>query len=205
MRNHVSLQKHSIEVLPESLTRIGYHLVAGNVSGTYSGYLVLTSDSMTKLVPVLIVVKEKTTDFEFELIIPRKSQVLDASENLTTEMDLSNISLESRENITLNYVIKDTEGNVYFIGSEKISSNDFGKYIKDFSTFGLPEGEYVLEIELISSDGVSVQSSNFKIKPKPAILKFLNVKRIILIAAILIAIILGVFFWIKYRKRLHVF
>ncbi len=95
-------------------------------------------------------------------------------------------------------------GGVVFYESETISADEYKTYKKDFSTFNLPEGEYTLEVELVSPDGTFVESSNFKIKAKLPIWKFLDYKKLILLVCILtIVVFLSVI--IIRRKRLNVF
>ena len=100
--------------------------------------------------------------------------------------------------MVLEYVIKDFEDIVHFTESEEISIYREKKFDKSFDLTGLPEGEYVVSLEVIYQENVFTASSQFEIKSRT--LSLLEILGAILMLSIIIASVVLLFI-IRKRRR----
>ncbi len=115
---------------------------------------------------VTINVKTEKSLFDITLTIPESLKTLLVGQNLISKIDLIQMGLNDKIDVTLKYSVKDFEGQTYLQESETIAVTDQKSFEKEFFTSDLPSGQYVFGTELIHPDGVAVASTHFVIQEK---------------------------------------
>jgi hypothetical protein len=127
-------------------------------------------------------------------------KTIEPSEILSSQIDLLQMGIKEKMDVTLNYIIKDFSGKVYLSETETIAVENQKTIEKEFYTDGFPEGDYVLGVELIYPDGIAVASSHFKIAGK---IPFQIDIPLVMTTTMIILILMGIYLVIrKYRKNI---
>jgi Concanavalin A-like lectin/glucanases superfamily/Bacterial Ig-like domain (group 3) len=160
----LSLDVPSIEVVAKDSRDIEFKLTSPKETGIYTGKIVATSGTLIDEILVTINVKTEKSLFDIILTLPDRMREIRPGHNLETQIDLLQMGLKEKMDVTLHYVIKDFNGNTLLTESETIAVYDQKTHYREFYTKELASGDYVLGIELIYPDGVAVASSQFKVK-----------------------------------------
>lgn len=201
LNSMISFEQNSITVDAKGSGKFEFRITPPDEVGIYTGKIIITAGSMKKEIPVGINVKTEKSLYDIVVTIPKSLKVLSLGENLFAQIDLLQMGIKEKMDVTLNYVVKDFSGKVYLVESETIAVENQKVVEKEFNTDELPAGDYVLGIELIYPDGVAVASSQFQVKEKVLIEKKNAV--MILVLASLAFISLVIFLIVRrYRKAL---
>jgi hypothetical protein len=156
-------------ILPSSISFAGGEtknlnvvFVALNETGIFTGKIKIGN----REVLVSINVKEKLLLFDSKITVLNKGSVVKQGKNLNTEVTLTPLGDEDRLDVTLNYIIKDFDGNIYVTESETLLIEDEMKLKRDFSTSLLPLGDFVIGLELVYPNGVATSSANFRVSER---------------------------------------
>lgn len=131
--------------------------------GVYAGKILLTYQGITKEVLVLINVVSEGVLFDATVTIPDLYRILREGQRLPVLIELLEVGGETGVDVTMNYVVKDFDGNDYYAESETFYVKGAKSYSKRFSTAGLRPGDYVLGIELIYIGGFATSTAHFRI------------------------------------------
>ncbi len=107
--------------------------------------------------------------------------------------------------VLVNYLVKDTSGNIFVQESETIMIGKEESLRKRLSTENLPVGNYIVGMELVYPRGIAVSSSSFEIvsrSPRFNLFGGLGLVLLGLIVGIVIVVILIIFYITAGRKRL---
>ncbi len=167
--NSIFFDETNIRIPPKQSKAVEFRIHALDEVGIYPGKLIVTSGSTTKEVLVVINVKTEKSLFDIEFLIPETMRIMIPNMNLKARINLVQMGLKEKIDVTLRYVIKDFTGNVYLRESETLSVYDKKTLNKKFYTRELLPGDYVIGVELIYPEGVAVASSQFKIQEKSKI------------------------------------
>jgi hypothetical protein len=170
-------------------------------TGIYTGKIIIVSGSYVKTIPVTLNIRTEKSLYDLIVTIPKSMKVIEPATNLVSQIDLLQMGIKEKMDVTLNYVIKDFTGKVYFSESETIAVENQKTLEKEFHTSDLPDGEYVLGVELIYPDGVAVASSQFKVGQKSLVQKN-NIFMILILCALVFVAITIYFVTRKYRRML---
>ena len=162
----ISFEEESVKVASGEAKSFEFTIHAPKEPGIYPGKIIVTSGSARKEILVTINVKTEKSLFDVTLLIPRTMRSMMAGRNLDAQINLLQMGIKEKMDVTLNYIIKDFSGKIYLTESETIAVYDQKSFNKEFHTEEFLTGDYVLGIELIYPDGVAVASSQFKIKEK---------------------------------------
>ena len=160
----ILLDKTEVSIGANQKEKVGFRVYAPKDTGVYTGKIVVSAGNKIEEVFVIINVKTEKGLFDVTLLIPRSMRTIDVGGSLSAQIDLLQMGLKEKIDVTLNYVIKDFAGNVHLSESETLAVYDQKSISKDFHTEELEPGDYVLGTELIYPDGVAVASSQFKVK-----------------------------------------
>jgi hypothetical protein len=197
----VILEQNSLEIPAGEKRKIEFRLTPPKEPGIYTGKIIVKSGSFRQEIPVIINVRTEKSLFDITVLIPPIMRTLSQNSNLEAQIDLMQMGIREKMDVTLSYVIKDFDGVVHLTESETIAVEDQKSFTKEFSTSELPPGDYVLGVELIYPEGVAVASSQFKIKGKiPGLGR--GVFWIIVLILTLLLILFGIFLIIKKYKRM---
>jgi hypothetical protein len=131
--------------------------------GIYAGKIILTAGVKRLEVPVAINVKSEMSLFDISIELSKEKDIIEANQTLTGQVILLQAGLQEKADVTVAYVIKDFEGNVYSETSETIMVYKEKSYEHEFATQNLPPGDYLVGAEVIYSGGVATASHLFKV------------------------------------------
>ena len=196
----ISFDNDSITIDGDSSGEFNYRMTPPNNPGTYTGKIIISSNGVELQIPVVVNVKTEKSLYDIILTIPKSQKVLKSGDTLSTQIDLLQMGIKEKMDVTLNYAIKDFSGKVYLTQTETIAVEDQKTLQKEFDTHDLPDGDYVLSAELIYPDGVAVASSQFKVGSSLGFSNNLLIK--ILALVVLAVLVIVIFFSIKRYRRL---
>jgi hypothetical protein len=107
---------------------------------------------------------------------------------------------DNRLDVTLNYEIKDYEGEIYLTQSETLLVEKQINFKRNFGTGGLPLGKYIVGLELVYPNGVAPSSAHFDVVAKIPI-DFANLVFYLIIAILIITILLVILQIVKKSKK----
>jgi len=130
--------------------------------------------------------------FDSNIIVLNENYIVPQKEDLETQVTLIPMGEKQRMDVTLNYEIKDYNGNIYLTKSETLLIEEQIEFERNFDTGSLPIGDYVIGLELIYPNGVAPSSAHFKVvEPLPTnVFAMIVMILVILIMIILIIIII---------------
>lgn len=196
----ISFENMQITIPAGKSAKVEFRLIPPKEIGIYIGKIIIKSGGTRKEVPVSIDVNSEKSLFDTKVFIPKHMKTINPGKNLVAQIELSQEGLKEKMDVTLNYIIKDFNENVYLTESETIAVYNQKSFDKEFHTEELPPGDYVLGIELNYPNGVAVASSQFKIKEKVEV----NSGRLIVTVIILslVFVFAAIIFMIKRYKKL---
>ncbi len=137
--------------------------------GIFAGKIIFSSGDISKEVLVLINVRSEKKLFDVSLISSELGKTILIGEDLNTFVSLARMGLSGEVNTTINYIIKDFEGNILFIESESFLIYENKDFAKEFMTSSLSPGDYIAGIEVIYPGGFATSSIHFIIVEKISI------------------------------------
>jgi len=145
---------------PRRSHSIDVRVIAPEEPGIYTGKILVGGKE------ILVIVSASTEEFLFDasVEIPSNFKTIKVGKKLESQITLIPMGEEPRMDVTLNYVIKDFDGRTFVTESETFLVEGQKTFKKEFATQGLPEGDYVLGIELIYPNGVATSTSHFAVK-----------------------------------------
>jgi len=180
----LDIKKDSFDLAPKEKKKIDIEIIAPSKPGIYNGKMIING----QVILVVINVNTKELLYSIDTAIPK---TIISGEILKSQIVLSQIGEKKEINITINYIVKDFEGNILLTESEVISFKDQTSFIREFITKKLPYGDYILGIELIDANNIATSSAHFKIEKRflpfpPYVLIIMAIGIVILIIAITI-------------------
>jgi len=179
----VILGSNSLTIGPGETKTFFVTFVASNETGSYAGIIHVGN----KEVLVSINVKSEILLFDSSIIVLNPSSVVAQGEDLKTRVTLVPMASSVREDVTLNYAIKDYEGKVYFTKSETTLVDSLKTFDRDFSVANIPSGKYIVTLRLVYSNGIAPSSAQFQIAGRTAAQRAFGFILFYLVIAILIA------------------
>ncbi len=162
----ISFEEISVNISSKNMKRLEFKINAPNKSGIYAGKIIVISSYIRKEALVIINVESEKSLFDITVSIPIAMKTINPGENLKVQVELLEMGIQKYKDVTLNYVIKDFDGNIYLTESETIAVSDQKTFSREVYTEHLSSGDYILGVELIYPDGVAVASSYFRVKEK---------------------------------------
>lgn len=162
IENYVFFNKDYIALNPGERAPLRFTINAPE-PGIYAGKILLSYQGITKEVLVLLNVVSEGVLFDTTITVPDLYRVLRQGQRLPALIELLEVGGETGVDVTMNYVIKDFDGNVRYTESETFYVQGAKSYSKRFSTLGLEPGDYVLGVELIYIGGFATSTAHFKI------------------------------------------
>lgn len=171
----------------------------------YQGMLLIESREIKKELPVAIEVESKEKHFDISLEIEDEFKQIIAGEEVKANIELLNHGEEKPINITMEYYLRNQEGETIISSEEIISVNIRKKLTK---VFPIPEnfkpGDYVIYVKATHNKVVSSSSEWFSVEefiptvsPLRKILNFYNKYNLLIIFLLLTLIVLIIYKRIK--------
>ena len=175
----------SLSIAEGSSAQITLQASSGQQPGVYVGKLTLSSEGISKEIPVTIEVKTADIIFDVSLDIPNHE--IPQGRSLYAQITLFNLK-ERGTDVQATYIIKDLDGNVLFQSNESLKVQNQLSYRKEYNTQNLEKGAYVAIVEILYKNGFAVSSQTFTItEPQP--FSFANVIGVV-VALILLLLLL---------------
>ncbi len=147
-------------------------------------------------IPVIINVRSANFLFDVVLNVPAGFKLISPGETLRTEVNL--IEVENQiENVDVvaTYVIKDYYGNEYLKDSETFAVSGSKSYVKEFDTSKLPNGKYVVGLEIVYPGAFAISSSEFEVGKNT----INNTILFILVVVVILVSLVGLGVWNRNR------
>jgi len=132
-------------------------------AGIYTGKINVFYKNKVLHIPVTININTERSLFDISVNVLGAFKKISQGKRITASMFLLQAGLEQEEDVTLNYIIKDFDGNIYLTESETIAVYQQITFNKQLPTQDLPPGNYVLGAEVVYGGGIATSSSQFTI------------------------------------------
>ncbi len=169
--------------------------------GLITGQIVLSTLEFSKVIPVIINVQTEGFLFDVAVSVPDDYRELSRGDKLRTQVNLLEVGLKQKVDVTANYMIKNFEGDVFLEESETFFVLGAKDFVKEFSTDKLPPGKYAIGVELVYPGAFATSSSQFEIRGISS-----EINMIIIVGAIAAVVVLGLVLFItkgKLFRRRH--
>ena len=165
-------------------------------TGISAGRIVFSSDELIKEVFILINVRsEEKKLFDSSITVPESYKVISPRGDLSTFVSLLEVGPPVEVDVTVNYIIKDFDGNTVYTESETLSVYKVKSFVKKFFGLDLPPGDYVVGMEVNYPGGFATSSSHFSVSKRE-----INYNIIIAFVLAILAVIVIVYSIIMYKK-----
>ena len=136
--------------------------IVGKELGVHTGTLIVSASGIRKLLPTVISVGSEQTLFDAKIDIPVEYKEISSGDDLKAQITLFNIVGGAAE-VTVNYIVKDMEGDVFFDEAEIFTVDEQKSYVKIYELAELEPGNYVALIEVRYGASFAVSSEMFSI------------------------------------------
>lgn len=138
-----------------------------NQTGVFTGNIIVKTDSISKIVPIVLEVESQNPVFDADIDIPAKFREVMPKQGVVAQITILNIKGDETVDVLVNYLVKDMENNFVFQDSEFIKVKDKFSYLKEIkSPAYLKTGDYVLAIEIRHGGLTGLSSSLFRVVNK---------------------------------------
>ena len=168
--------------------------------GLHTGEVKFVSGDYETKVPVVVNVKSGEFLFDSAIVVDEGTRKVKQGEDVVVQIDLKQVGVEAEVDVTVTYVIKDFEGNVYLEESETFAVFDEKDFLKSIPTDDLPPGEYVVGMEVAYPGAFATASAQFEVKEKVSEFSSENLGLIVIVIALAVLILLILYFFAR-RKR----
>ncbi|MEK6760698.1 MAG: hypothetical protein AABX93_02120 [Nanoarchaeota archaeon] len=169
-------------------------VIAPSEAGIYTGKIILTSEGKRFEIPFVINVNSEFSLFDVSVDIADQYKIIKKGQNVRGQITLVQAGLQEEADVKIEYTIKDFEGNVYSTISETIAVIREKSYEYVFKTSDLPEGDYIIGVEVVYSGGVATASHQFKVTStlfENTDIVILIIEAIIIISIMIILVIIA--------------
>jgi len=184
---------NSFDLAPNETKEIIIRINAPDKAGIQTGKILVNNQE------ILVSIDVSTDRTLLSADLDVFSNEINMGENLKVQFSLNQIGKESSENVNINYIIKDFEGEVFLEENETIFIIGQKTFIKEFSTENLSPGDYIIGIEIIYEGEIITSSSSFKINQEELPL-LMDSKFLILLLAIVLLMILMLVLYLILKK-----
>ncbi len=191
----VILGETSMTLAAEETKDLSVRFVAPGIADTYTGKIIIGG----KIVSVALNVKTKLLLFDSNIVVLNENYQVPQGQKLKTEVTLIPLGDKERLDITLNYEMKDYDGNIYLTKSETLLIEDRVQFKRNFDTGMLPLDKYIIGLELVFTGGVAPSSAHFEvIEPVAALGKLVL---FLILAILILAILILIILIVRYLKK----
>jgi cysteine-rich repeat protein len=158
-KRKIWVQSFNLNLSAGGIEELRVRFSAPSDVGLYNGTLSIDG----KRVNVTLNVQEKLLLFDSNIIVLNPDYLVPQGDKLRTSVTLIPLGDKQRMDVTLNYFIKDYNNTVYLTRSETVLVENQVNFKRNFDTGVLPIGPYIINLELIYSNGVAPSSAHFEV------------------------------------------
>ncbi|MFC1682451.1 LamG-like jellyroll fold domain-containing protein, partial [Nanoarchaeota archaeon] len=120
----ILFEEYSVNLPPRGIMKSEFKVLAPKEPGIYTGKIIVSSGNTKKEILTVINVKTEKSLFDITITIPKSMKTIKINENLDAQIDLLQMGIKEKMDVTLKYIIKDFSGNVILSESETIAVTD---------------------------------------------------------------------------------
>lgn len=195
LNNNVILGNTSLTLAAGETKTFNVIFVGGSNPGVVSGTIFVGGQQVL----VSLNIQSELLLFDSNIVVLNDDFEVEQGSDLKTLVTLIPFGNNPRLDVTLNFEIKDYQGNTYLTKSESILVTKQTDLRRNFDTGNIPLGDYVIALELIYPNGVAPSSAHFEVVEAKGLGLF---GIIVLILILLILIILIIITIIQIKRRL---
>ena len=170
----------------------------------YTGEIKLKSGSLEKIINAIIEVESAKPLFDVDVeVLPEYKSVFPGNEVLV-EVSLFNVRGFGRVDVSLEYAIKDFQGNLIAAEHETVAVETQAKFVRELLVpTDIVPGAYVASVKVIFEDSVGISSDVFEVKAKTIRLYPIAIKDLTtqLLIGILAVVAVSIFLVYRYMPR----
>ena len=199
----------TLAIAPGETKIFNIRFIAGNEAGTVAGIITISGKNiLTSLdISTLLLL------FDSNIVVLNENYIVQQGEKLNTLVTLIPMGDPSRLDVTLSFRIMDYSNRIYLTKSETLLITDYMQVKRDFDTGMLPEGNYIVALELIYPGGVAPSSAHFIVVEREIPKIFGKILLFLIILFLLIVIATIIFLIVKkireeeqeYQKQIQAF
>ncbi|MBI3334051.1 right-handed parallel beta-helix repeat-containing protein [Candidatus Pacearchaeota archaeon] len=133
--------------------------------GLQTGIVVFSSGTYREEVPIVLNARTDNFLFDAAVTLSDVQRVIAPGAKLVSQFNLLQVGPQEKVDVYITYIIKDFAGNMYLEESETFYVLGAKDYLKEFPTHNLPEGKYILGMELAYPGAFATSSVQFEIRP----------------------------------------
>ncbi len=156
----IHLEDNVITLQPGELRSITFNLVPTE-SGIFTGTIKLYYGNEVYNLPAAINVQSEKSLFDINVNLYQKK--INPGDTIIGQIFLLQAGFQQKEDVTLNYVVKDFYGNTMLVETDTIAVFEQALFNKELDTSSLPTGDYVYGAEVVYSGGVATASEQFAV------------------------------------------
>lgn len=192
---NVILGTTSLTLLPGETRELSVVFVSLTQTGIFTGKIFIGG----KQVLVTLNIRSELLLFDSNIVVLNKNFKVPQGNVLKTLVTLIPLGDPERLDVTLDFVIKDYNNNIYLTKSETLLVEERIELKRDFDTGMLPLGDYIIGLELKYPNGVAPSSAHFEVTTPSIFGKIiLYIIFMILVVSIFILVILV---WRRRKKK----
>ncbi len=195
----VNFKKSLVNIAPGATEILEFDIVSSSEPGIYTGKLIFSANNKNLEVPFALNVRSELSLFDVSVDLADEFKHVSSGDKITSQITLLQAGLQEKMDVTLNYVVKDFDGNVHLTESETVMVFQQKSFNKEIDTHLLAPGDYVLGAEVIYPGGIATASSQFSVVDNSLIGKS-SLIYWILLASVLIVFVIIIIVLVKFRK-----
>ncbi len=206
MKDIIKFDDTSFVLGPGETKIISFHIISPAAAEIYTGQINILENGNEIDVPFSLNVYSGLNLFDISINVPSYSRTINIGDSLSAQINLIQQGVKGPMDVTMHYIIKDYDNNIYLDESETIMVNNQKTYEHQFNTQDLVPGKYIIGAEVIYPGGVATASEPFEISEKKITrLSWVYIMLIVLLALIMITILLILKYYkqqnLKYKER----
>ena len=197
----IDLSDRKLDLKPSETKIIKINVKSSTNVGIYTGNILIRSNDIIKKIPLIIEVESKERNIDINLDIVKDYRVIKAGEEISAQVTLFDIGDKKNKEVSINYIIKGMDGVEIKRLNENINFSDQISFNKRIVVpENLKDGVYVLGIEVVYANSVSLSSQIFEIVSKEKRIT-LSDKELVYFLLVSLALIFVLILVIKFIKR----
>ena len=165
-------------------------------TGIFTGKILIGG----KQVLVTLNIRSELLLFDSNIVVLNENFQVPQGDDLRTLVTLIPLGDPERLDVTLDFVIKDYNNNIYLTKSETLLVNERVELRRDFDTGTLPLGDYIVGLELKYPNGVAPSSAHFEVIQPTGLFARLVLFMIFMILVVSIFILI-ILIWRRRKKK----
>lgn len=190
LEEFILITENSFVLKANESKNISARFIASSNPGIYTGKIIINN----QVILVSVSVSNEKVLFDSKINIADRYKTIFKGEKVVADVNLIPMGIDPRLDVTVNYYIKDYNGNTLLSESETILIEQEKTFSKVFQTQNLEEGDYLVGLELLypstNPEDVATSAAHFEIIKEPELSIYYFVIIGILILGILIMTIL---------------